>query len=77
MCRNHADPDARFLLHILMAAAEFERELIRERAAAGLRRYRTDYDAGKVGKETRSRSGRNLPGGRQALSGSQLPFEPV
>jgi len=31
---------ARFLLRILLAAAEFERELIRERAAAGLRRYR-------------------------------------
>jgi putative DNA-invertase from lambdoid prophage Rac len=58
---DESNPAARFLLHILMAAAEFERELIRERAAAGLKRYRTDYDAGKVGKETRSRSGKNLP----------------
>jgi putative DNA-invertase from lambdoid prophage Rac len=61
---DESNPAARFLLHILMAAAEFERELIRERSAAGLRRYRTDYDSGKVGKETRSRSGKNLPVGR-------------
>jgi DNA invertase Pin-like site-specific DNA recombinase len=44
-------------------AAEFERKLIRERSAAGLRRYRSDYDSCKVGKETRSRSGKNLPVG--------------
>jgi hypothetical protein len=47
-----------------MAEAEFERELIRERAAAGLKRYQQDYGAGRVGKETRSRSGKNLPVGR-------------
>jgi putative DNA-invertase from lambdoid prophage Rac len=61
---DESNPAARFLLHILMAAAEFERELIRERSAAGQKRYRSDYDAGKVGKETRSRSGKNLPVGR-------------
>src|ERR1017187_8103009 len=61
---DESNPAARFLLHILMAAAEFERELIRERSQAGLRRYRQDYGAGKVGKETRSRSGKNLPVGR-------------
>jgi putative DNA-invertase from lambdoid prophage Rac len=61
---DESNPASRFLLHILMAAAEFERELIRERAAAGMKRYRHDYGAGKVGKETRSRSGKNLPVGR-------------
>jgi putative DNA-invertase from lambdoid prophage Rac len=61
---DESNPASRFLLHILMAAAEFERELIRERAATGLRRYRDEYQAGKVGKETRSRSGKNLPVGR-------------
>ena len=61
---DESNPAARFFLHILMAAAEFERELIRERAQAGLNRYRHDYSAGKVGKETRSRSGKNLPVGR-------------
>jgi putative DNA-invertase from lambdoid prophage Rac len=49
---DESNPASRFLLHILMAAAEFERELIRERAAAGLNRYRQQYHAGKVGKET-------------------------
>lgn len=61
---DESNPAARFLLNMLMAAAEFERELIRERAAAGLKRYRQDYGAGRVGKETRSRSGKNLPVGR-------------
>jgi DNA invertase Pin-like site-specific DNA recombinase len=58
---DESNPAARFLLHILMAAAEFERELIRERAAAGLKRYRQEYRAGKVGKTVSSRSGRNMP----------------
>ena len=61
---DESNPASRFLVHILMAAAEFERELIRERSAAGLNRYRQQFDAGKVGKETRSRSGKNLPVGR-------------
>src|SRR5215831_9047893 len=61
---DESNPASRFLLHMLMAAAEFERELIRERATAGLTRYRQQYSAGIVGKETRSRSGKNLPVGR-------------
>ena len=43
-----------------MAAAQFERELIRERTLAGQQRYRRDYESGKVGKEVQSRSGKNL-----------------
>ena len=61
---DESNPAARFLLHMLMAAAEFERELIRERAQAGLKRYGQDYRAGKVGKEVHSRSGKDLPPGR-------------
>jgi putative DNA-invertase from lambdoid prophage Rac len=61
---DESNPASRFLLHILMAAAEFERELIRERSLAGLKRYHREYQAGRVGKETRSRSGKNLPIGR-------------
>jgi DNA invertase Pin-like site-specific DNA recombinase len=61
---DESNPAARFLLHMLMAAAEFERDLIRERAAAGLKRYRQDYGAGRVGKETHSRSGKDLAVGR-------------
>ena len=61
---DESNAAAQFLLNILMAAAEFERELIRERALAGLKRYRQDYQAGRVGKETHSHSGKNLPVGR-------------
>ena len=61
---DESNPAARFLLHILMAAAEFERELIRERSMAGLKRYRGQYAAGKVGREVHSKSGKDLPVGR-------------
>ena len=43
------NPASRFLLHVLGAAAEFEKTLTRERAHAGRMRYRKDYLAGKVG----------------------------
>ncbi|HVN02812.1 MAG TPA: recombinase family protein [Bryobacteraceae bacterium] len=55
------NPASRFLVHVLGAAAEFERSLIRERTQAGRLRYQQDYNAGKVGKTVYSRSGRNLP----------------
>ncbi len=58
---DQANPTSRFLLHVLGAAAEFERSLIRERSLAGQLRYRRDFDAGRVGKTVHSRSGRDLP----------------
>ncbi len=58
------NPTSRLLLHILAAVAEFERELIKERVLAGVRTYRQAYEAGKVGAERQSRSGKNLPQGR-------------
>jgi DNA invertase Pin-like site-specific DNA recombinase len=58
---DEKNPASRFLLHVLGAAAEFERSLIRERTLAGQQRYRHDYAAGKVGKTVYSRSGKNLP----------------
>jgi DNA invertase Pin-like site-specific DNA recombinase len=58
---DQRNPASRFLLHVLGAAAEFERSLIRERTLAGQQRYRHDYAAGKVGKTVYSRSGKNLP----------------
>jgi DNA invertase Pin-like site-specific DNA recombinase len=58
---DQQNPASRFLLHVLGAAAEFERSLIRERTLAGQQRYRHDYAAGKVGKTVFSRSGKNLP----------------
>jgi len=61
------NPASRFLLHVLGAAAEFERALIRERTNAGRLRYQQDYDAGRVGKGVYSWSGRNLPPYRPRL----------
>jgi len=58
---DEKNPASRFLLHVLGAAAEFERSLIRERTLAGQIRYRSDYASGKVGKTVSSRSGKNLP----------------
>ena len=55
------NPASRFLLHVLGAAAEFERALIRERTYAGQMRYKRDFVSGKVGKTVTSRSGRNMP----------------
>jgi len=61
---DQRNPASRFLLHVLGAAAEFERSLIRERTQAGRLRYQQDYNAGHVGKTVYSRSGKNLPVGR-------------
>jgi putative DNA-invertase from lambdoid prophage Rac len=61
---DESNPPSRFLLHVLMAAAEFERELIHERSVLGQKRYRSQYEAGKVGKEVHSKSGKDLPVGR-------------
>jgi len=58
------NPASRFLLHVLGAAAEFERSLIRERTQAGRLRYMQDFDAGRVGKTVNSKSRKNLPIGR-------------
>ena len=55
------NPASRFLLHVLGAAAQFERALIRERTQAGRARYKQDFESGKVGRTVHSRSGRNLP----------------
>jgi putative DNA-invertase from lambdoid prophage Rac len=58
---DRKNPASRFLVHVLGAAAEFERELIRERTQAGRLRYQQDFDNGKVGKTVQSRSGKNFP----------------
>ena len=41
------NPASRFLLHVLGAAAEFERSLIRERTRAGQLRYKQDAVPGR------------------------------
>jgi DNA invertase Pin-like site-specific DNA recombinase len=57
---DQRNPASRFLLHVLGAAAEFERALILERTQAGRIRYQQDYISGKVGRTVHSRSGRDL-----------------
>ena len=57
---DNRNPASKFLLHVLGAAAEFERELIRERSKAGRSRYLQDFQMGRVAKTVRSRSGKNL-----------------
>lgn len=54
------NPAARLMLHLFAAFAEYERELIRERVAAGVRQYRADFAAGKA----ESHTGRNQLIGR-------------
>jgi DNA invertase Pin-like site-specific DNA recombinase len=58
---DRRNPASQFLLHVLAAAAEFERSLILERTNAGRMRYREDYLRGEVGSNVHSRSGRDLP----------------
>jgi DNA invertase Pin-like site-specific DNA recombinase len=48
-------------LHVLGAAAEFGRSIIRERTLTGRTRYRKDFESGRVGKTVHSRSERNMP----------------
>lgn len=57
---DRRNPAAKLMLHLMAAFAEFERDIINERVAAGKKQYVEDYAAGKIGKERNSRSGKNL-----------------
>jgi putative DNA-invertase from lambdoid prophage Rac len=61
---DQRNPFAKFLMNLLMLFAEFERDLIRERVTAGVREYRRNFKAGRIGVDRVSKSGRNLPCGR-------------
>jgi DNA invertase Pin-like site-specific DNA recombinase len=61
---DESNPMARLLLHLMGAFAEFERELIRDRVKAGVSNYDQAYQAGEVGKQRHSRSGKDLAIGR-------------
>ncbi len=61
-----SNPVARLFLHLLAAFAEFERAIIVDRVNAGVRQYRADYKAGRIGKTKHSKSGLDLPMGRPA-----------
>jgi DNA invertase Pin-like site-specific DNA recombinase len=54
------NPAATLLMHVMAAFAEFEATLIQERTAAGKAEYILDYDAGKIGKDRHSKSGKDL-----------------
>lgn len=58
---DQKNPMSRLILTLMAAFAEFERDLIVERVAAGVAQYKRDFEAGKIGKERHSRSGKNLP----------------
>lgn len=57
---DHRSANASLFLNIIAAFSEFERAMIRERVAAGMKRYSQDYESGKVGRSVQSRSGKNL-----------------
>jgi putative DNA-invertase from lambdoid prophage Rac len=61
---DELNPMARFLLHIMAAFAELEREMIRERVRAGLKQHKVNAAAGRIGKDMHTRSGKDLPIGR-------------
>lgn len=57
---DQSNPMSKLMIHMLSAFAEFERDMIRERTIAGVRRYKQDFEAGKA----KSLTGKNLPIGR-------------
>lgn len=61
---DESNPMARLLMHLMGAFAEFERELIRDRVKVGVCNYERAYEAGEVGKQRHSRSGKDLAVGR-------------
>lgn len=61
---DEGNPMARLLMHLMGAFAEFERELICDRVKAGVTTYDRAYQAGEVGKQRHSRSGKDLAIGR-------------
>lgn len=63
---NHKSPTGKLILHILAALAEFERELTRERTEAGVKQFRANFKAGRIGKDLHTRSKKDLPIGRPA-----------
>jgi putative DNA-invertase from lambdoid prophage Rac len=57
---DQSNPTSRLLLNIFSTFAEFERDVIKERVNAGVKRYQSEFSAGRAV----SKSGKNLPIGR-------------
>src|SRR5260370_25640520 len=53
---DHRNPACKFLFHVLGAAAEFEKYLVRERSQAGHVRYRQDFASGNMGNTVHGRA---------------------
>jgi len=64
---DQRSPFGKLIMIILMAIAEFERDLIIERVRLGVKRYRKAYDDGDVGKRVHSKSKADLPPGRPRI----------
>jgi len=58
-------PFGKFLARMLSLLAELERDLIWERTTRGQVEYRRAYEAGEVGSQRHSKSGKDLPVGSQ------------
>lgn len=61
---DESNPMSRFLLHIMAAFAELEREMIRERVRAGVKQHKINVAAGRIGKDLHTNSGKDMPTGR-------------
>lgn len=61
---DRKNPASRFMVHILAAVAEFEREMLVDRVNAGVAQFRKDHAAGRIGKDKHSKSGKDLAHGR-------------
>lgn len=61
---DQSSPTSQLLLHILAAVAQFEKELIGERVAAGVKQHKANLALGRIGKDLHTRSGKDLPTGR-------------
>jgi putative DNA-invertase from lambdoid prophage Rac len=61
---DNRNPTAKFLLTILAAVAQLDRDYILERTQDGYADYRADFAKGRVGVARHSKSGKDLPVGR-------------
>jgi DNA invertase Pin-like site-specific DNA recombinase len=61
---DNKSPMGKLIVGLFGLLAEFERALIVERVAAGVKQSQLDYKAGRIGKDKHTRSGKDLPSGR-------------
>jgi putative DNA-invertase from lambdoid prophage Rac len=70
------NPFAEFQRGLLALLAQLERKIIVARVNAGVAQYRKDYEAGRIGRDKQSKSGKNLAQGRpRKIFRRDLAFE--